>query len=178
MPETVKVDVDAGAVLSLDGVVQPLAALSGMGSVTLSSELTQLSVENFSDFGGTISGSGRLALLNGARLATVTSADVTVPDGQLCVSMEKMDVPIVRTTGKFVLPTSGTVRLTDAKSVGSWAGSTFILAECSSYDGPSSTSEWTFDPNGADAAIKGRFVFTDGKLLLKMSGKGLLLIVR
>jgi len=169
------VKVDAGATLALDGAVQPLAALSGAGDVTLANGLTQLGVADLSGFTGTFTGAGRLALADGARYATTVGVDATIADGALKLSLAQKGVPFVKTTGKFILPMIGSLKLTDATGASSWTGEIFQLAECAAYEGPADTTGWTFDP--ADA-VRGRFLFRGGKVYLRMSGCGAVILVR
>ena len=86
--------------------------------------------------------------------------------------------PFVQTTGKFVLPTDGTVKVPGGKAF-DLLGKTFAIAECGAYKGPVDTTGWTFDATGADALnLHGKFKFADGRLTLKMSGGGMMLLVK
>lgn len=84
------------------------------------------------------------------------------------------------TTGKVLLPKTGTLKLVDAKGSGSWSGKTFRLAACSSWEGPATAAGWTFEPalSGSDWSAKCRFEFKDGELLLKLPGAGTVFLFR
>ena len=118
--------------------------------------------------------SGTFTLVDPVDPSTHTiTASVTFEDDTIVLSAANRAQPLVRTSGRVVLPETGTI--VAAPGYGFLGGDRFMIAECGSYSGPADTKGWTFVP--ADDGRKGKFVFSDGVLWLEMS-KGLILIVQ
>ena len=178
LPTNTIVSVAAGATLRANGGVQTVSKVTGAG--TLDARRGHFAVADLSEFTGTVCGdSGVFLLSEGQRLANAgNTADFGFVDGVIALSPAAAATPFVQTTGKFVLPTDGTVKVPGGKAF-DLLGKTFAIAECSAYEGPVDTTGWTFDATGADALnLHGKFKFADGRLTLRMSGGGMMLLVK
>lgn len=178
LPTNTIVSVAAGATLRANGGVQTVSKVTGAG--TLDARRGHFAVADLSEFTGTVCGdSGVFLLSEGQRLANAgNTADFGFVDGVIALSPAAAATPFVQTTGKFVLPTDGTVKVPGGKAF-DLLGKTFAIAECSAYEGPVDTTGWTFDATGADALnLHGKFKFANGKLTLRMSGGGMMLLVK
>jgi hypothetical protein len=178
--------VAAGATLAFrPGAEGTVKGVSGAGAVRVEgSAWTCAKVLDWSTFSGTVSGCGLVAAIPGRQLdlthlpAASVTADVGFADGVIEFA-HGQSAALAKTPGAVRLPATGTLRLTGATSVGAWAGKRLLIAECTSYKGPSDTTGWTFDPAASgDDELAGEFKFAAGRLYLQMKGGGTMLLFR
>ena len=175
LPSDSPVTVDAGATLRVEGMHVVSNSISGAGDVAIASG-SRFGASDWSGFTGRVTGAGELVVeknTSGPLSASSVSASVTFEDDTIVLSSANRAQPLVRTSGKVVLPETGAI-VADS-GYGFVAGDRLMIVECGSYSGPADTKGWTFVP--ADDGRKGKFVFSDGVLWLEMS-KGLILIVQ
>ena len=184
VPGDSDVTVAAGATLAIrPGAVGTMKSVSGTGTVRVEGTAwTCARALDWSGFTGTISGCGLVAALPGTQLDITHAASVTADAGFADGVIEfahGQSAALAKTPGAVRLPTTGTLRLNGATSVGSWAGKRLLIAECASYKGPSDTTGWTFEPapSGTDEVF-GEFKFAAGRLYLQMKGGGTMLLFR
>lgn len=157
-------------------------ALVGAGNVTVDA-FGAFGARNYADWSGTLSGKGALLIPQGAK-CSLPATRIQLPyadfeDNAVELTLKDASVPFVRFAGTVRLGETGTLKLADAASAKTWPGKRFLLAECGGYDGPADTTGWTFAPAPeGDDTLQGKFVFSNGKLWLRMSGGGLSIIVR
>lgn len=174
LPSDSAVTVDAGATFRVEGMHVVSNSVSGAGDVAIAGG-SRFGASDWSGFTGRVTGDGELVVEKGAcgpLSASSVSASVTFEDDTLVLSAANRAQPLVRTSGKVVLPETGTI--VAAPGYGFLGGGRFMIAECGSYSGPADTKGWTFVP--ADDGRKGKFVFSDGVLWLEMS-KGFVMIL-
>ena len=156
--------------------------LVGAGNVMVDA-FGAFGARDYADWSGTLSGKGALLIPQGAK-CSLPAARIQLPyadfeDNAVELTLKDASVPFVRFAGTVRLGETGTLKLADAASAKTWPGKRFLLAECGGYDGPADTTGWTFAPApGGDDTLQGKFVFSNGKLWLRMSGGGLSIIVR
>ncbi len=186
LPTNSVVTVAAGATLAFrPGAEGTVKGVAGAGTVRIEgSAWTCAKVLDWSAFSGTVSGCGLVAAIPGRQLdlthlpAASVTADVGFAD-DLVEFVSGQSAALAKTPGAVRLPATGTLRLNGATSVGAWAGKRLLIAECTSYKGPSDTTGWTFDPaaSGNDE-LAGTFKFASGRLYLQMKGGGTLMLFR
>lgn len=172
--------VAAGATLEARGAeAHGVKSLSGAGTVKVVGAAA-LHAGGYADFTGTIGGTGRLLVEKGQTIpldvAQVT-ADVGFADDTVVVSSASAAAPLVRTSGKVVLPSAGTLKLSGATTAGSFLGKRFLLAECADAEFPADASAWTLEPT-REGMPPLAFEFASGRLWAKVGGGGTLLIFR
>ena len=173
--------VDAGATLEATDGDHVAMSVSGAGAVNILLTAT-FAADDWSGFTGTVSGDGALLVRKGQTvplpIASVT-ADAGFEDNTVVLDRATAAIPRVRASGRVLLPDTGTLKLADASTPGAWFGKTFVIAECGSYEGPSDTTGWTFDPAAeAGKPIQGEFKVIDGRLLLQTQGGGTAILIR
>ena len=186
LPTNSVVTVAAGATLAFrPGAEGAVKGVSGAGAVRVEGTAwTCAKVLDWSGFSGTVSGCGLVAAIPGRQLdlthlpAASVTADVGFADDVIEFA-HGQSAALAKTPGAVRLPATGTLRLNGATSVGAWAGKRLLIAECTSYKGPSDTTGWTFDPaaSGNDE-LAGTFKFSSGRLYLQMKGGGTLMLFR
>ena len=185
IPTNSAVTVASGAALVVrPGMEGTMKSVSGTGTVRMEGTAwTCARALDWSGFTGTIAGCGLVAALPGTQLdlthATAVTADAGFADDTLVLSRATHNTARVKTPGAMRLPSTGTLRLSDAASASAWAGKRFLVAECASYKGPSDTTGWTFEPAAAgNEELLGSFRFANGKLYLQMKGGGTMIMFR
>ncbi len=175
--------VAAGAMLEARGAVaHGVKSLSGAGTVKVAGAAA-FHAGGYAGFSGTICGTGRLLVEKGQTIpldAAQVSADVGFQDDVVVVSSASAGpsaTPLVRASGKVVLPAAGALKLSDATTPGSFLGKRFLLAECAEAEFPADASSWTLDParEGMPPLV---FEFASGRLWAKVGGGGTLLVFR
>lgn len=172
--------VASSALLEVGGVAhERVAAITGAGTVKIRGGAT-FETPDYSGFTGTVTGGGQLLVQQGQTIPLVASqiaSDVGFADNTVVVSSATKTTPLVKTSGRVVLPQNGVIRLSDATSVGSFAGKRFLLAECASASFPTNLSGWVLQPSG-DNSPNLAFVLTEGKLYATFNGGGTLVLFR
>lgn len=176
LPATSAVTVDSGATLRVDGVHVVSNAISGAGDVALTS-CARFGAADWTDFTGRVLGAGELVVAKGASgplAADSVAVPVSFDDNTLIFSNDNQTRPLARTSGRVMLGDTGTIAM--SPSSGMLSGKTFKVAECSSYVGPADTTGWTLSP--AEENLRGKFIFENGALWLKMSGGAFVMVIR
>lgn len=172
--------VAAGATLEARGAeAHGAKSLSGAGAVKVVGAAA-FHAGDYAGFTGTIGGTGQLLVEKGQTIpleAAQISADVGFLDDTVVVSSANAATPLVRASGRVVLPTAGVLKLAGATTAGGFLGKRFLLAECATADYPSDASAWTFEPSRAEMPAL-TFEFASGRLWAKVGGGGTLLIFR
>lgn len=177
LPAASPVVVDAGATLAAMGLKDhAVGALRGAGTVDVRGGAS-FRAADYSAFTGTISGTGFLRLADAVRVpstATVT-ADVRIDAPLLARANAGTATPFVTTSGRVVVPSTGTIRVSDATQGGQLAGKRWALAAGSSFVVPTDLSGWTVEP----APDKDwEFKTVNGTLYFAVKGGGTLLTIR
>lgn len=172
--------VAAGATLEAHGAeAHGAKSLSGADAVKVVGAAA-FHAGDYAGFSGTIGGTGRLLVEKGQTIpldAAQISADVGFMDDVVVVSSASSATPLVRASGKVLLPASGTLKLSDATTPGSFLGKRFLLAECADAEFPADASAWKFEPS-RDGMPPLAFEFASGRLWAKVGGGGTLFIFR
>ena len=177
--EASAVNLAASATLDVKGGTHVAASVAGDGAVTVAAGAA-FGARDYAGFNGTISGEGALALASAVPAGLqVSLAEAVFPNDTIELTLAAETTPFVTFDGKVTLPQKGTVRLLDATDPSNWTGRLFTLATCTSYDGPTATTDWTFEPPLPDnIKAKTRFVFAGGVLRLKMGGRGTYILIK
>lgn len=176
LPSDSAVTVAAGATLAVSGAHVASNALSGEGTVAIAPG-SRFGAD-WSSFSGKVTGRGELVLTNEKSVpetATVET-DVSFANGTICLSAAMLDKPFVRTTGRVILPKTGTLAFA-ADVTWPWNGSVYKIAECAGYAGPRRTTGWAL-PDNAPANAYGVFRYKDGVLWLELHPRGGLFLIR
>ena len=184
------VSVGADANLEVRGESAFAGALTGFGCVragegaklTLSGALTGFD-GTLEAVGGSITasalGSGASVRIGsgGQVLGTGLAANVTLEEGLVIqTDPAKTGLPVVRTSGKVVLPETGTVVIDNLDSV---TDNVFVLAEAGSFAAPADFSGWNLQ-GLEDSLTVNRAIFEirDGAFCLRLRFKGMAILIR
>jgi hypothetical protein len=175
------VTVDAGATLEATDGDHAAKSVSGAGKISILGTAT-FAAEDWSGFTGTVSGNGALLVQKGQTVplaAVNVTADAMFEDDTVVLSRASAATPLVKTSGRVILPNAGTLKLADSSKPGAWLGKTFVIAEGASYEGPTDIAGWSFEPEAeAGKPICGAIKFVGGKLILQTQGGGTAIVVR
>ena len=177
LPSESAVTVEADATLVASGSHLAQNAVSGTGTVRIPAG-SRFGAGDWSGFAGRIVGGGELVMMNGKPVplaAESVEPDVSFADRTLVLSRAMRSEPLVRTKGRVILPTTGTIAFEAGESV-KW-GSVYKIAECSEYVGPKDTSGWKL-PEGLPANAYGLFKFENGELILETRPRNFFIIIR
>jgi hypothetical protein len=151
-------------------------SVSGAGDVAVAVG-SRFGSADWSGFTGRVTGNGEIVVRKGANgplSAASNSASVSFEDDTIVFSRANLTQPLVRTSGKVLLPERGTISAaTGSENV--LSRRLLKIAECGSYSGPVDTKGWAV--GSADDSRKRKFVFSDGILWLKLDS-GFALLVR
>lgn len=176
LPTGSAVTVAEGATLAVDGMHVASNALSGAGQVVLNGG-ARFAATDWTGFAGRVTGAGELMVAKGTTVA-LTAQQVSTPvsfeDSTIVLAAANLKTPIVRTSGRVILDSIGTLALADDMS--RFAGKAFKVAQGSSYVGPADTTGWTFESDEKD--LYGKFQFVDGTLWLRMNGGATTILFR
>lgn len=190
-----EIDVKDGAKLVVDAAEQPVAGLSGSGTLAFAA-CGALRVTGASTFLGPLMGVGSIVPdgctltldgdlsgfagavrvgVNGGKVVRSDSqpiaADADFVDGTaLSVVDPVAQLPLVATTGALSVGATGTVTWNGVPPPGS-----YVLAAGASVTGPASLGGWKLVC--AEPVPKHAFKFQNGKFILKVFGKGLIVLV-
>lgn len=175
LPKTADVTVDAGAKLAAKGGVNEVAALSGAGTVDVSSG-ARFGATDLSGFTGTVAGAGRLLYSGAALSADVTvESNVDVSELSLRLADAGTSAPLLTTAGKVIVADAGVCTISGAADAADLDGKTWAIAKGASVEAPDDFSGWTVEPT---PRYGHRFFVRDNTLYLKVNAMGLLILVK
>ncbi len=177
LPADAEVEVAAGATFATQGAADfAIGKVTGAGAVDIHGG-TSFKAADYAGFTGTLAGTGCLSIDGSVTVpttATVT-ADVRIDNPTVPVAAAGGKTPYVETTGRVVVPASGTLTVAGATQPGQLAGKRWPLAKGASVVVPSDLSGWKIVPQPeADWEFKS----VDGKLYFAVKGGGTMILVR
>ena len=169
MPADAVVEVAAGARFATDGANDfVLGQVKGQGEVNIRGGTT-LRAADWSGFGGTVTGLGSLLLAEGDTLPTQPiTANVIVSSPVLKLADAGKAEPLVKTTGRVVVPQTGTVTVSGAQSAVAIGGCRWAVAEGASFVLPENFAGWTVSPDVPSGKFK--FKVVNNALYFVVSG--------
>jgi len=177
IPATSDVTVESGAKLRVRESAHAVKSLSGAGEAVIDGSAT-LVPGDMASFTGAVTGYGVLRLAGGvsAKTATSVTADVEIPS--VVTDVAGSNLPLVSTTGKVTLPSSGTIEFSGSPRAGQIQGKTYVLAEAGSFDVPETLADWTITPSLIEGQGEPRLEVEGGKLKLKLGTMPMMIIIR
>ena len=177
LPAEAEVEVAAGATFATQGAADfAIGKVTGAGAVDIRGG-TSFKAADYAGFTGTLAGTGCLSIDGSVTVpttATVT-ANVRIDNPTVPVAAAGGKTPYVVTTGRVVVPATGTLTVAGATQPGQLAGKRWPLAKGASVVVPSDLSGWKIVP-APDADWE--FKSVDGTLYFAVKGGGTMILVR
>ncbi|MGN0853840.1 MAG: LamG-like jellyroll fold domain-containing protein [Kiritimatiellia bacterium] len=177
LPADAAVEVAAGATFATLGANDfAIGTVTGAGTVDIHGG-TSFKAADYTGFSGALAGAGFLSVDGSATVpsAVTVTADIRIDNPTVPVAAAGGQTPYAETSGRVVVPASGTLTVAGATQPGQLAGKRWPLAKGASVVVPSDLSGWTVSPQPAAAW---EFKTVDGVLYFAVGGGGSIIIVR